>query len=143
MIQVSLPLSVVTYRPKTSKGKIKKWILNLNNYRNSHYRVLSIAKKEYHKLIAPLFKDSPQMGRVSLWYQLWTPTRRKGDLMNVMTVVDKFTQDSLVELGIIEDDNTDYVPECFFFYGGVSKENPRVKLWITDYGDRNIFSQFE
>jgi hypothetical protein len=39
-MQIKLPLDVYY-------SKKKKFILNLNNYRNAHYRVLSTAKKIY------------------------------------------------------------------------------------------------
>ena len=50
MTFVTLPLEVY-YSEK------KKFILNLNNYRNAHYRVLSIAKKVYTENLVERIKD--------------------------------------------------------------------------------------
>jgi hypothetical protein len=52
-IKINLPLQVWY-------SKDKKFILNLNNYRNAYFRVLSIAKKNYTQELLPDLADLPQ-----------------------------------------------------------------------------------
>jgi len=49
-MQIKLPLDVYY-------SKKKKFILNLNNYRNAHYRVLSTAKKIYSEDLVEKIQD--------------------------------------------------------------------------------------
>ena len=51
-VLVKIKLSLDVYYSKK-----KKFILNLNNYRNAHYRVLSIAKKTYSDDLLPDIQD--------------------------------------------------------------------------------------
>ena len=44
----------------------KKFILNLNNYRNTHFRVLTKAKKEYSALLAPQLRNKQCFDKVKL-----------------------------------------------------------------------------
>ena len=134
MIQISLPLSVVTYKPKTAKGKIKKWILNLNSYRNAHYRVLSLAKKEYHKLVASLLRGRGKLPeQVFLIYVYHHGNRRRIDHVNPCSVISKFTEDAITELGLWEDDDSKNVVGHLFLAGEVDKENPRCDLLIVPW----------
>ena len=52
-MQIDLPLEVYY-------SKKKKFILNLNNYRNAHYRVLSTSKRLYSEQLVERIKDYPR-----------------------------------------------------------------------------------
>jgi hypothetical protein len=47
--------------------------------------------------------------------------------MNIISVVDKYFQDALVERNCIEADDTSVVTEIHGVYSGIDKENPRVE----------------
>ena len=64
-------------------------------------------------------------------YTLFQQSGRATDVANVLSIVDKFTCDALVELGVLPDDNHKIVKEVVYRYGGVDKENPRAELEIT------------
>lgn len=130
-LTVSLPLEVVYYRPKTSRGKIRKFILNLNNYRNAPFIVLAKAKEAYKELIAPLFPEGVKLGRSFLIYEYHHGSRRRIDTLNPCSIINKFTEDTITELGLWEDDNSRTLTGHLFIPGEPDKERPRCDLTIV------------
>lgn len=55
---------------------------------------------------------------------LYSKDKRKWDISNKWESVG----DLLVDAGIIEDDNYDFISKLLIVYGGVDKENPRTEL---------------
>jgi hypothetical protein len=124
MTFVTLPLEVY-YSEK------KKFILNLNNYRNAHYRVLSIAKKIYTENLVERIKDYSRFDDpVSLEYIYYAKSNRRLDVSNPCSIIDKFTCDALVKAKIIEDDSFKQIKKVSYVFGGVDKNNPRCELTI-------------
>ena len=120
---INSPLSVPV-------SKHKKFILNLNNYRNSHYQILNKAKINYKAIINEQIKDLEPMDKVCINYTLFPKSKRLTDIGNVVSIHKKFIEDALVELGKLPDDNYNHVlgsSECF---GYVDKDNPRVEANI-------------
>ena len=103
MVTLILPLEVFY-------SKKKKFILNLNNYRNAHYRVLSIAKKTYSDDLVEMIEkwdDIPRFDNpVDLEYVYYAKSNRRVDVSNPCSIIDKFTCDALVRVGILEDDSS-------------------------------------
>tara|TARA_R100001163_G_C4928904_1_gene105718 strand:+ start:44 stop:454 length:411 start_codon:yes stop_codon:yes gene_type:complete len=135
MVTLILPLEVFY-------SKKKKFILNLNNYRNAHYRVLSIAKKTYSDDLVEMIKnlfikekwdDIPRFDNpVDLEYVYYAKSNRRVDVSNPCSIIDKFTCDALVKVGILEDDSSKQIKSITYVYGGVDKENPRCRLTIKE-----------
>ena len=126
MTFVTLPLEVY-YSEK------KKFILNLNNYRNAHYRVLSIAKKVYTENLVERIKDYSRFNDpVSLEYIYYAKSNRRLDVSNPCSIIDKFTCDALVKAEIIEDDSFKQIKKVVYKFGGVEKDNPRCVLTIKN-----------
>ena len=132
MVTMILPLEVYY-------SKNKKFILNLNNYRNAHYRILSSAKRIYSEnLVAeinewslkPKFKNP-----VTLEYVYYAKSNRRVDVSNPCSIIDKFTCDALVKAEILEDDSSKQIKEIYYVYGGVDKEFPRCRLTIKEVWD--------
>lgn len=119
---IHLPLSVMV--------KNKKFILNLNNYRNTHHRVLSDAKKNYKSMIWNSIPDEVIETPVMLSYTYYHKSRGKIDIANPCSIIDKFACDVLVEKGVLPDDNIDIVKKINYIWGGVDKDNPRCELCI-------------
>jgi len=122
--------------------KPKTISLNMNWYRNAHYQVSNnIKKMVLNWLLEKLNKEShgcymPYItGELKFQYTIYRKTKRRADLGNLGAVVDKFVSDALVELGVIEDDNTDIIKKISFIDGGVDKENARADLIITKIGE--------
>lgn len=106
----------------------KNYSLNLNVYRNTHFRVLAVAKKNYKLLIKT--PRGIKLDKVRLIYTLYPKTKRKMDISNVCSIVDKFVCDVLVDRGIIEDDNMEVVKEITYKIGEIDKKEPRVELEV-------------
>lgn len=122
---INSPLSVAI-------SKKKKFILNLNNYRNASYFILNTAKQKYKKLIIPQLRDLPTFNKVRLTYCFFPATKRRYDVSNVCSVVDKFFSDALVETGHLSDDNYHYIPDVLYCIGSLDKNNPRVQILIEE-----------
>lgn len=70
-------------------------------------------------------------------YTIYPNSNRKFDLGNVCSIIQKFTDDALIELGIITDDSYKIIPNINYRFGGVDKENPRAELEIISVEDYN------
>jgi len=132
MLTLILPLSVTLPR-KTKADKV--FILNLNVYRNTHHMTLNHAKVAWKdivldaligKCVSPL-PIAPYL----FTYTVYPATKRAFDLGNVLPIIQKFTDDALIEIGVIKDDNFNHVREICYKFGGQDKENPRAELHIT------------
>ena len=126
-MKIDLPLEV-------HYSKKKKFILNLNNYRNAHYRVLSISKRLYSENLVPRLKDFDRFTEpVSLTYTYYARSNRRLDISNPCSIIDKFTCDALVKAEILEDDSFKQIKEVVYKFGGVEKDNPRCELVISKF----------
>jgi len=135
MIKINnIPLRV----PITKK---KMGSLNLNGYRNLHYFTLNKMKKYIHSWMQEQKIEKKVAPPVELLYTIYMPNKRKIDLLNVGSIVDKFCSDSLVSVGVLTDDNTDYIKKVTFIYGGVDKQNPRADLIIKTIKDKKMKEQ--
>jgi hypothetical protein len=86
--------------PLYKEWKKKTTGFNLNWYRNAHYQVLNKAKQEYAPIEQELFTAS----RITIDYVLYWNSGRRTDLMNWISITDKFFLDWLVAKGMIKDD---------------------------------------
>ena len=124
-MEIDLPLEVYY-------SKKKKFILNLNNYRNAHYRVLSISKRLYSENLVPRLKGFDRFTEpVSLTYTYYARSKRRLDISNPCSIIDKFACDALVKAEILEDDSFKQIKEVVYKFGGVEKDNPRCELVIS------------
>jgi len=126
-MEIDLPLEVYY-------SKKKKFILNLNNYRNAHYRVLSISKRLYSENLVPRLKGFDRFTEpVSLTYTYYARSNRRLDISNPCSIIDKFACDALVKAEILEDDSFKQIKEVVYKFGGVEKDNPRCELVISKF----------
>ena len=124
-INICLPLQIYY-------SKNKKFILNLNNYRNAYFRILSIAKKNYTEELLPELQDLPEFTEpVTLTYTYYAKTKRRIDISNPCSIIDKFACDALVKAGVLKDDSFEQVNQVIYKFGGFDKENPRCELTIS------------
>jgi len=124
MYELNVPLHILV-------GK-KVVRLNLNHYRNMNYHILNQAKIQFQKEIQQQVFALPQMSKIKIHYTVYYRDKRKFDLDNIVSVIAKFLQDSLVGAGIIEDDNYTIIIESSNSFGGISKNNPRCLVQITE-----------
>jgi hypothetical protein len=129
LLKLNLPLFVFTTKSETKKSK---YILNLNNFRNAHFRKNAAAKIAYKEKLIEIIPKNVVLEHKPLkfTYTLYPKTKRRTDVSNPLSIIDKFTCDTLVELGVIPDDNYEYINEVVYKIGHVDKENPRAELTI-------------
>jgi hypothetical protein len=92
----------------------KKFQLNLNYYRNAHYQVLNKAKIQFKNNLIYEYPELACMGQASeifIEYTVVPNNKRKFDTGNLISIVEKFFLDALVDSGVIEDDNYTIVKE--------------------------------
>jgi len=122
-MKIDLPLEV--YYTKN-----KKFILNLNNYRNAHYRTLASAKKIYTDNLVDRISYPKYEEPVVLTYTYYAKSKRRLDVSNPCSIIDKFTCDALVKAEVLEDDSFEQIKEVIYKFGGIDKVNPRCVLVI-------------
>jgi hypothetical protein len=123
IIKLSLPLFI------TNRSNKRKW-LTLNNYRNWHYQVSNDIKRRFKSEVFDKL-DFNIKGKVKIEYFYFAPDKRTRDLMNVISVIDKFFQDAMVDRGCIESDDLSTVVEVNSCYMGIDKLDPRLDVMIT------------
>lgn len=123
IITISLPLFI------TNRSNKRKW-LTLNNYRNWHYQVSNDIKRRFKSEVFDKL-DFNIKGKVKIEYFYFAPDKRTRDLMNVISVIDKFFQDAMVDRGCIESDDLSTVVEVNSCYMGIDKLDPRLDVMIT------------
>jgi Holliday junction resolvase RusA-like endonuclease len=128
-MKIILPLSVTIPR-KTKADKV--FTLNLNIYRNCHHFVLNQAKIAWKAIVEQSMPKNMivECSPFKFTYTVFPASGRKFDLANVLSIVQKFTDDALVEYGVIPDDSYKIIPIIVYKFGAVDKENPRVELDI-------------
>lgn len=125
-MKIILPLRI-----NVSKNKLFR--LNLNQYRNAHYQVLNNAKRNFEQFVSALDIKEKFTQPVEITYIIYPPTKRKYDISNIGSIVDKFACDALVKCGVLIDDNYEYVVRITYKHGGVDKENPRAEMLLRPW----------
>ena len=118
------------------KSKNKWFYFNLNQYRNTHYRTLNNIKAKLHDYVHKLGLKN-QLKRtiqnpIYIEYTYHPMSNRSYDIMNVVSVADKFLCDALIDSGIITDDNYKRVLMPRFAHGAPDKLNPHFKIRIFE-----------
>jgi len=110
---VELPTYVIFER-KTKKDK--KYNINLNNYRNWKFIVSNMIKQKYQEGITTSFKGKFKKAKIT--YEYYHKGKRRIDMNNVISIVDKFFSDWLVHQGILEDDSIECLVQTENIYKG-------------------------
>jgi len=110
----------------------KKVSLNLNVYRNLHHAINSQAKKQYFKDMRGQLEGLVIKTPVEITYQVFKPTLRMMDKMNVVSIVSKFLLDSITDYGCWEDDNDNFVKTETVLPTELDRINPRVEVTIKE-----------
>ena len=98
MIVFELPTSVILPR-KTKEDK--RIALNLNVYRNTKYMVNNQIKQLFKPDKIEIFRAN----RIRISYHVEKKSKRIYDILNIVSVVDKFFLDWMVKMKMIPDDN--------------------------------------
>lgn len=129
-LKFSVPIAI------TVNQKGRKLILNMNTYRNAHFRILAKAKTEFNNQIFSLdLYDRaihPFKNPVQMHYDYYPASKRSYDRMNILSIVDKFTCDALIIAGVLQDDNYKLVLTPTFNPCAPDKDNPRCDVFIKE-----------
>ena len=122
--------------PRKTKAD-KKVSINLNVYRNLHPMVENQCKKIVKENIKKYLEETGQSNikfknPVNTTFQVFKPTKRKMDKSNVFSIGSKYIYDALVELGVLQDDNDDYIKEELILPTIHDKNNPRIVVTIEE-----------
>lgn len=124
---ITMPLFVML--PRKTKPD-RKYILNLNAYRNWKPIVSNLVKIAYCQVAAPKLKGLRFDEPIRLRFTLFTPTARRIDRANPLCIAEKFFCDAMVSAGVIDDDNDEYILSTTYQSGGKDAANPRVEIEI-------------
>ena len=125
MTKITLPIYY-------QQSKLKSFLVGLNWYRNAHYQISNNTKKHYHSLIYDELIDSGiKLDEYEVLYKLYYKNK-SCDMMNVVSVIDKFLNDSLQDLGLIKNDNVQYYTRCISEVAEQDRVNPRIEITISE-----------
>ena len=122
-MEVEAPFAV--YLPRKTKAD-KRYAVNMNTYRNAFHHENAAAKKLYLEIVKSQLEGKRLKVPFEVEYQVFKPTKRRLDKMNVIAISSKFLLDALSELGVIPDDNDDYVKTEVLLPTVHDKGNERV-----------------
>jgi len=139
--KLDLPLYVGGKTRTLKSGKVtkptKRFWLTLNNYRNWHYQTANntkvLFKAEIQDQVLQLPDLSALWGQIRLDYVMYPPNKVSRDIGNNVSIVNKYFEDALVELGKLKDDNHTIIPECSYKMGTLDKINPRMEVFIRPF----------
>jgi hypothetical protein len=123
---------------KVLASKRKMLRLNLNEYRNTHYRILNNAKINYKEVMKKQIQKAKRLGKALFVYTVYPGSKRSFDIGNICCIHEKFFEDAFVELGKLEDDNANFLPLVVYMYGGIDKDNPRVDIEAMELNKESI-----
>ena len=103
---------------ETGVRKKRKHYLNLNLYRNMPFHQNNSLKKELKRVVLPSIPKDQHYEKFELHYVLYLPNLLKRDISNVLSIVDKFFADALVEAGCVPDDNYEHLEYVTYKFGG-------------------------
>tara|TARA_R110002072_G_scaffold36541_3_gene107577 strand:+ start:706 stop:1104 length:399 start_codon:yes stop_codon:yes gene_type:complete len=126
-MKVTCPFRV--HLPRKTK-KDKQIPINLNWYRNAQHFESNQAKKQFLEDVRDQLEGKRLQTPVTVCYQVFKPTRRRLDKMNVVAITSKFLLDALSELGVWVDDNDDYVKTEIILPTEHDKDNARVEVTL-------------
>ncbi len=133
-ILLNVPTFIII--PRKTKAD-KKVILNLNSYRNMCYILNNQCKDLFYKAFKSEMDNNKREftgNKLKFTYTITAANKRKFDIANMLSIIDKFTCDALVKDGFLPDDNWEYLKEVNYKFGGVTGERV-CTLLIEEVGE--------
>lgn len=106
----------------------------MNWYRNAMYMVSNQVKIQYKAMVKDQMAGVVMETPITVTYQVFKPTKRRLDKMNVISITSKFILDAMSEFGVIPDDNDDYVKDEMLKPTVHDKGNERVEVTFKTVG---------
>ncbi len=121
---MTLQVPTFVILPRKTKAD-KKIHLNLNIYRNMNYILNNQCKVAFHEAFKPemdKYKQCFISEKLKFTYTITAANKRKFDISNMLSVIDKFACDALVKEGFMPDDNWEHLVEVSYRFGGITGE---------------------
>lgn len=118
---------------KTKKNR--RVSINMNAYGNVNHFINNQVKIKFKQVVEEQLKGITIETPVNITYQVFKPSKRRLDKMNVIAVTSKYLLDAITELGCWEDDNDDYVKIEKLLPTQYDKGNGRVEILIKTIDD--------
>ena len=126
ILKLDIPIKLIV-----GVRKKKNVFLSMNNAFKWRDVQRNTYKQAYTDLIKPQIEQLPKLKRIiSITYEVHRGDRHSFDVMNTVSIIDKFFEDALVVNGIITDDNFKVVPMVIGMIGEYDKSNPRISVTI-------------
>jgi len=118
---------------KTKKDR--RVYVNMNSYGNVNHFINNQVKKKFKDIVSSQLVGVKIPTPVEIFYQVFKPTKRRLDKMNVIAVTSKYLLDAITETGCWEDDNDDYVKTETILPTVYDKGNGMVEILIRTIDD--------
>ena len=126
-VRIITPMYVIIPRKRTKDKRIP---INMNAYGNVNSFTNNEVKKMFKSIVESQILNTKIATPVEITYQIYKPSRRRLDKMNVIAVTSKYLLDAITELGCWEDDNDDYVKTETLLPTIYDKNKGRVEINI-------------
>lgn len=130
-ILVELPLPMM-------KGDV---LFTLNRKNNTHYQVYKKIKNDYKQtVINTLNHTGKKFTRLNVYYKFYLTESRyskKPDLDNISAMTKKFFNDAVKDIGLIDDDNVEYINRTTEEFVGISDKD-KVVIEMVQVGDKTV-----
>ena len=113
---------------KTKKDR--RVYVNMNSYGNVNHFINNQVKKRFKDIESSQIVGVNIPTPVEIFYQVFKPSKRRLDKMNVIAVTSKYLLDAITEIGCWEDDNDDHVKTETILPTVYDKGNGRVEILI-------------
>lgn len=115
------------------KKNTRKTMIGMNWYFSANHFEIDRIKKLYHKSVLEKleFCEGDKLEKYKIKYKLYYKKDNQ-DLMNVVSVMDKFIQDGLQHAGLINDDNVKNCVKISAVAVEKDKQNPRLEVEIIE-----------
>lgn len=126
-------LKIITpFRQKVPMKRVpdKLYPINMNNYRNWHPMVENKVKDQFTKDLADQLEGIEIEYPVEVTYQVFKPTKKRLDKMNVVSITSKYALDAISFYGCWPDDNDEVVKDEHIKPTELDRDNPRVEITI-------------
>ncbi len=117
------------------KGKPKRVYSSLNVFRNLNHFTANEVKHAYKGICWGQLNSMPTQRLASpcvVTVTLYAPDSRERDLGNFCTIIQKYSDDAVVEFGLLKDDSVKFIKQVRYEWGGVDRIDPRIEV---HYGD--------
>ena len=106
---LELPTHITQWKGRGKDKALFDYPINLNHYRNWHWKVESSIKKRYCAKMKDALEILGNLGKISLKFVLVPYDKKARDRANILSISEKYFCDAMVHYGNLEDDNDEFI----------------------------------